>query len=101
MNKDESIAAVVEIESLIKGFGSPDEQARGRVKSLVSSLRYSGPNENYFAEKLGELEVWTEIGFSTRKFAKYGGAEKVRSSALAACMTLKSLIRRWPAHGYL
>ncbi len=97
MNKDQGLAAVVEIESLIKGFGSPNDQALRRLKSLVSSLRYSSRNDGYFREKLGSLEVWADIGFSTRKFAKYsGGADQVRSSALADCMMLKRLIREWP-----
>jgi len=97
MTKDQGLAAVDEIESLIEGFGSPDEQALRRLKSLVSSLRYSSRNDGYFREKLGSLEVWADIGFSTRKLAKYsGGARQVRTFALSECMMLRRLIREWP-----
>jgi hypothetical protein len=95
MNKNQGLKAVAEIESLIKGFGSPDSQARRCVKSLVSALRHSS-NDDYFTEKLGNLEEWANVGFSTKKFLKYsGGADQVRDFARADCTVLKRLIRKW------
>jgi hypothetical protein len=67
MNKNQALAAISEIESLIERFGSPDEQALRRIKSLTLDLE---GDDNYFNEKLGELRNCAMIGFSTRKICK-------------------------------
>jgi hypothetical protein len=56
-------------------------------------------NDSYFKEKLTYLDEWADIGFSTRKFAKYsGGAQQVRVFALGDISTAKHLVEEsWPA----
>lgn len=93
MNKNEALAAISEIESLIERFGSPDEQALRRIKALTLGLE--GDN-NYFNEKLGELRNWATIGFTTRKFLKHGGIKQVSGHARTDCMLLRRLINKWP-----
>ena len=96
MTKDEGRAAVNEIQTLIEGFGAPNDQALNRLKHLVSSLRDALTSE-YETEKLDHLEHWAAIGFSTKGFARFpGGAEGVKESARASLTTLKHAVRKLP-----
>ncbi|MGH9931218.1 MAG: hypothetical protein ACREA9_18575 [Pyrinomonadaceae bacterium] len=94
MNKNQALAAIAEIESLIGRFGSPDKDALHTIKTKIFALHGA---DSYFNEKLGSLEGWAKIGFSTRKFENYsGGLEQVRVHALSDCMMLQRLISEWP-----
>jgi hypothetical protein len=96
MNKDQGRGAVDEIQTLIEGFGAPNEQALNRLKHLVSSLRDTLTGE-YVTEKLDHLEHWAAIGFSTKEFSRFpGGTEGVKDSARASLMALKNAVSKLP-----
>jgi hypothetical protein len=91
--KDKALAAINQLEELIKIFGSPNRGAHEQFKRLLFTLKGVGPLSSYYNEKLNKLSYWGEIGFSTRKFNSYnGGVEQVRVWALGACGIVRSLL---------
>jgi len=99
MEKIDAIAALEKAEQLVSGFGVADADALRAIRAIVSQFRSSHFLEDlYFDEKLRELENWSTVGFSTRRFESHGGVEHVKGFALAAVQTTKDLIeQRWPA----
>ena len=65
MNKEEALATISEMESILDGFGAPNEEALRMIKRSVFALKC---REGYFNGKLDEFESWAKIGLSTRKF---------------------------------
>ena len=95
MTRDEAVKSLERIEQLISCFGGPSGEDHREFNSLLFSLR-SGPFQNqYFREKLSELEQQANIGFSARKFEKYpGGLSQVRVKALGSLLTAQSLVEK-------
>jgi len=97
VTKDEAIKAVERIADLAKYFGGPNEPALREGQVICRDLRHGAAPYEYITSRTASIEGWAEIGFSTRKFDKYGGPERVRSSVYADCSVLKSLISaHWP-----
>lgn len=98
MSKSEALQAIATIEKLCYGYGFPNTQSKNQILNLVREMRAYGPDNGYFREKLTSIEVWSDIGFSTRKFIKYtGGANQVTVWTLGDCQSVKSIIERnWP-----
>ena len=93
MTKDQAQAAIRRLEDLSKSFGCADTEASSEMSKLLRELWNFGPNDGYYREKIGSLEQWVDIGFSTRKHQKYsGGASQVTVWALGDIGTLESLV---------
>ncbi len=99
MNKQEALKLISEIETLSQGFGEPNPEALRKINSNLFALRCgNGARDGYlyFEGKLDSIASYSEIGFSTRKFAKYqGGARQIRVFVLGDCSVLRSLINKW------
>lgn len=79
MSRSEALEAIVQIKELSKGFGSPNEQSRTKMIRLIGRLRFDGPDDDNYRDKLSSVEELADIGFSTRKYEKYpGGVSQVR-----------------------
>jgi len=90
--KNQALAAIDEIKTLIDEFGSPNEGALRTIKSHVFALETS---DNSFNEKLASVESWAKIGFSVRKFQRLG-LDQVKHFALSDLMTARRIAKKWP-----
>lgn len=98
MSKSEALDAVAQIKDLSKDFGFPNEQAKVKLIRLINQLRNDGPDDDYYREKLSNVEFFTDIGFSTKKFNKYqGGVSQVRCWVWGDIGIAEEIIEdRWP-----
>jgi hypothetical protein len=88
-----ALSDLARYEELVRGFGYPNDLALREVRSIIFRLRGIGLVDSYFLEKLHKMEQFAEIGFSTRKFAKYrNGAAQVQVMALGQAKTARALI---------
>jgi hypothetical protein len=93
MNKEEALATISEMESILDGFGAPNEEALRTIKRSVYALKC---RDGYFNGKLDEFESWAKIGLSTRKFQQWG-LDRVRHFARSDLTMARQLIEEWPS----
>ena len=100
MSRSAALVAVTNLETLCQDFGFPNERSRSEMLQIVHSLRSTGPEDGYFREKLFNIRMWAEIGFSIRKCKEFqGGASQLIVFALGDCSTVRNLIQEhWPHH---
>jgi CRISPR/Cas system CMR-associated protein Cmr1 (group 7 of RAMP superfamily) len=64
-------------------YGWPNIQARQEIERLADEALKFSDNDHYVSEKVTSLKSFAAILYSTRKFEKWGGAEKVRDMIYA------------------
>ena len=95
MSVKDLLANVDELEQLARSGGASDADALSRAKALIFSLRHSPVETYYPREKLGGLEEWFDILYSTRKFEKYpGGAQSIPVCILGDLQVLRRDLTR-------
>lgn len=92
MNKQKALDAIGEMQTLIDGFGTPNADALKAIKRHIFALR---TDAGYLNEKLGSLETWANIGFSTRKYQRWG-LDRVKHFALTDLMMVRQLVEHRP-----
>jgi hypothetical protein len=94
MTRDELRAVFERYDALVRNFGGPDEESLSEVRKIVWRLRQSADGDPYLLEKLGGMQEWAQIGFSTRKFEKFRGVEQVRAFAMGEAQSAESVLLR-------
>lgn len=92
MDKQQALAAFDEMQSLVDGFGAPNDEALRIIKRYVHALSWG----HDFEGTLGEFETWAKIGLSTRKSQRWGDVSNVKVSALGTLSIARDLVDDWP-----
>lgn len=93
MTREEALAIVRRIEGLATTSRHDDEAAQDDILYLVDQLRDAPGAREVVREKVTSIAAWTEILFSDRKRATYGGDEEVTQLLLHDCERLRAAIR--------
>jgi hypothetical protein len=94
VNRQQALAALDRLEALIKLFGAPNPEQHCEFNQLVRFLR-SGTlaGDDYFVDKLVDLEEQANVGFSIRKFEnRPGGLTQVRVWALGSLSIARGIV---------
>jgi len=93
MTREEALAIVRRIEGLAATSRRDDSGAQDDILYLVDQLREAPGVEDVVREKVASIAAWTDILFSERKRATYGGDEEVTQLLLHDCERLRAAIR--------
>ena len=93
MTREEALAIVRRIEGLASSARRDDYAAQDDILYLVERLREAPGMQDVVREKVASIAAWTEILFSDRKRATYGGDEEVTELLLHDCERLRAAIR--------
>ena len=93
MTREEALAIVRRIEGLASTARRDDADALDDIMYLVDQLREAPGIQDVVREKVASIAAWTEILFSDRKRATYGGDEEVTELLLHDCERLRAAIR--------
>lgn len=93
MTRAEALAIVRRIEALATTSRHDDTDVQDDILYLVSQLRDAPGARDVLREKISSIATWTEILFSDRKRATYGGDEEVTQLLLHDCELLRAAIR--------
>ena len=93
MTREEALAIVREIEGLVYHARRDDPGAQDDMMHLVEQLREAPGMQDVVREKVASIAAWTDILFSERKRATYGGDEEVTELLLHDCERLRAAIR--------
>jgi hypothetical protein len=93
MTREEALAIVQQIEGLASRARRDDSGAQDDILYLVEQLREAPGVQDVVREKVASIAAWTDILFSDRKRATYGGDEEVTELLLHDCERLRAAIR--------
>jgi hypothetical protein len=93
MTREEALAIVRQIEGLVYHARRDDPGAQDDMMYLVDQLREAPGMQEVVREKVASIAAWTDILFSERKRATYGGDEEVTELLLHDCERLRAAIR--------
>ena len=93
MTREEALAIVRKIEGLATTARRDDDAAQGDILFLVEQLRDAPGAREVVRDKASSIAAWTDILFSDRKRATYGGDEEVTELLLHDCELLRAAIR--------
>lgn len=93
MTREEALAIVRQIEGLASTARRDDAEAQDDILYLVDRLREAPGVRDVVREKVASIAAWTDILFSDRKRATYGGDEEVTELLLHDCERLRAAIR--------
>jgi hypothetical protein len=93
MTRQEALAIVRRIEGLASSARRDDLAALDDIMDLVDQLREAPGVQDVVREKVASIAAWTDILFSDRKRATYGGDEEVTELLLHDCERLRAAIR--------
>jgi hypothetical protein len=93
MTREEALAIVRQIEGLASHARRDDAGAQDDIMYLVEQLREAPGMQEVVREKVASIAAWTDILFSERKRATYGGDEEVTELLLHDCERLRAAIR--------
>ena len=93
MTREEALAIVRRIEGLASSSRRDDANAMDDIMYLVDQLREAPGMQDVVREKVASIAAWTDILFSERKRATYGGDEEVTELLLHDCERLRAAIR--------
>ena len=93
MTREEALAIVRQIERLASTAPRDDLAAQDGILYLVDQLREAPGMREVVREKVASVAAWTDILFSDRKRATYGGDEEVTELLLQDCERLRAAIR--------
>jgi hypothetical protein len=93
MTREEALAIVRRIEGLASSARRDDVDAQGDIMYLVDRLREAPGMQDVVRDKVASIAAWTDILFSDRKRATYGGDEEVTELLLHDCERLRAAIR--------
>ena len=93
MTREEALAIVRRIEGLASSARRDDTGAQGDILYLVEQLREAPGTQEVVRDKVASIAAWTDILFSDRKRATYGGDEEVTELLLHDCERLRAAIR--------
>ena len=93
MTRQEALAIVRRIEGLASSARRDDHAAQDDIMELVEQLREAPGMQEVVREKVASIAAWTDILFSDRKRATYGGDEEVTELLLHDCERLRAAIR--------
>jgi hypothetical protein len=93
MTREEALAIVRQIEGLASTARRDDTGAQHDIMHLVDQLREAPGVQDVVREKVASIAAWTDILFSDRKRATYGGDEEVTELLLHDCERLRAAIR--------
>ena len=93
MTREEALAIVRQIEGLASSARRDDGAAQDDILELVERLRAAPGVREVVREKAASIAAWTDILFSDRKRATYGGDEEVTELLLHDCERLRAAIR--------
>ena len=93
MTREEALAIVRQIEGLASRSSRDDASAQDDILHLVERLREAPGVPDVVREKVASIAAWTDILFSDRKRATYGGDEEVTELLLHDCERLRAAIR--------
>ena len=93
MTREEALAIVRRIEGLASNARRDDTGAQDDIMYLVDQLREAPGLQDVVREKVASIAAWTDILFSDRKRATYGGDEEVTELLLHDCERLRAAIR--------
>jgi hypothetical protein len=93
MTRDEALAIVRQIEGLASTARRDDAGAQDDIRFLIEQLFEAPGVHDLVREKVSSIAAWTEILFSDRKRATYGGDEEVTQLLLHDCERLRAVIR--------
>ena len=93
MTREEALAIVRQIERLASTAPRDDLAAQDGILYLVDQLREAPGMQEVVREKVASVAAWTDILFSDRKRATYGGDEEVTELLLHDCERLRAAIR--------
>ena len=88
----EALELITDIETPLDSGGWPDQEVLANIKQTLRRLRSAPGPPGLISEKIVAIEIWTEILFSTRRFERYGGADRVRLSILHECHALRQIV---------
>ena len=77
MTREEALAIVRGIERLASSARRDDVGAQDDIMYLVEQLREAPGVADVVRDKVASIAAWTDILFSERKRATYGGDEEV------------------------
>ena len=93
MTREEALAIVRRIEGLASSARRDDTHAQDDILDLVEQLREAPGTQDVVRDKVASIAAWTDILFSDRKRATYGGDEEVTELLLHDCERLRAAIR--------
>ena len=93
MTREEALAIVRRIEGLAATSRHDDSAVQDDILYLVEQLRDAPGVQEVVREKVASIAAWTDILFSDRKRATYGGDEEVTQLLLHDCERLRAAIR--------
>jgi hypothetical protein len=93
MTREEALAIVRHIERLATTSRRDDESAQEDILEAVEQLREAPGSRDVVRERVSSIAAWTDILFSDRKRATYGGDEEVTQLLLHDCERLRAVIR--------
>ena len=93
MTREEALAIVRQIEGLAYHARRDDSGAQDDMMHLVEQLREAPGMQEVVRDKVASIAAWTDILFSERKRATYGGDEEVTELLLHDCERLRAAIR--------
>lgn len=93
MTREEALAIVRQIEGLAYHARRDDPGAQDDMLHLVEQLREAPGMQEVVRDKVASIAAWTDILFSERKRATYGGDEEVTELLLHDCERLRAAIR--------
>jgi hypothetical protein len=91
-----SLEAVEIIENCLREYtvGWNNREARSIITRAAYVIEHDPENCGYVSSVLASLKAQTDILYSPRKHARYGGVDAVKSQALADCLRLRQFFRR-------
>ena len=93
MTREEALAIVRQIEGMATTSRRDDGRAQDDIRFLVEQLLDAPGAREVVREKVSSIAAWTDILFSERKRATYGGDEEVTQLLLHDCERLRAAIR--------
>jgi hypothetical protein len=93
MTREQALAIVRQIEGLASTARRDDSGAQDDILHLVDQLRQAPGARDVVRDKVASIAAWTDILFSARKRATYGGDEEVTELLLHDCERLRAAIR--------
>ena len=93
MTREEALAIVRRIEGIASTARRDDVDAQDDIHVLVERVRAAPGARDVVREKVASIAAWTDILFSDRKRATYGGDVEVTELLLHDCERLRAAIR--------
>ena len=93
MTREEALAIVRRIEGMASTSRRDDPVAQENILDLVERLHDAPGSADVVREKVASIAAWTDILFSDRKRATYGGDVEVTALLLHDCERLRAAIK--------